>query len=121
MTNYDHFDNCDNFDKKLVENIKEKMLEDTIIFDLADLFKIIGDSTRIKILWALKDNELCVCELSNILNMSMSAISHQLKTLKNSNMVTSIRDGKSIFYSLCDKHVHDLIEIGLEHSEEVLR
>lgn len=88
------------------------------IEDLAELFKVFGDSTRIRILFALFESEFCVCDLAATLNMTQSAISHQLKILKQSKLVKSRREGKSIFYSLADDHVRTIIAQGSEHIEE---
>lgn len=88
------------------------------LYNLADLFKVFGDSTRIKILFVLFESELCVCDLSEKLNMTQSAVSHQLKVLKQNKLVKSRRDGKSIIYSLADEHVVSIISQGLEHIEE---
>lgn len=88
------------------------------LYDLAELFKIFGDSTRIKILFALCESPMCVCDLAESLNMTQSAISHQLKILKQSKLVKSRRDGKSIIYSVADDHVKSIIAIGMEHIEE---
>lgn len=83
--------------------------------DLADLFKVFGDSTRIRILFVLFEAEVCVCDLAETLNMNQSAISHQLKILKQAKLVTSRREGKSVFYSLADDHVRTIIGQGMEH------
>ncbi|MBP5415438.1 MAG: winged helix-turn-helix transcriptional regulator [Lachnospiraceae bacterium] len=88
------------------------------LYDLAELFKIFGDSTRIKILFVLCDSEMNVGELAETLNMTQSAISHQLKILKQSKLVKSRRDGKSIIYAIADEHVKSIIQIGMEHIEE---
>lgn len=88
------------------------------IEDLAELFKVFGDSTRIRILFVLFESEFCVCDLAATLNMTQSAISHQLKILKQSKLVKSRREGKSIFYSLADDHVRTIIAQGSEHIEE---
>lgn len=88
--------------------------EDTI-FDLSELFKIFSDPTRIKVLFAIKDQELCVCEISKILNMQHSAISHQLKILRHYKVVKSRREGRKMFYSLKDNHIFDILNIGLIH------
>ncbi len=88
------------------------------IEDLAELFKVFGDSTRIRILFVLFESEVCVCDLAATLNMTQSAISHQLKILKQSKLVKSRREGKSIFYSLADDHVRTIIAQGSEHIEE---
>lgn len=88
------------------------------LYDLAELFKVFGDSTRIRILFVLFEMEVCVCDLANELNMTQSAISHQLKILKQSKLVKSRREGKSIFYALADGHVRTIIAQGMEHIEE---
>lgn len=94
------------------------MTNETELYDLAELFKIFGDTTRIRILFALSEGEVCVGDLVDALNMTQSAISHQLKILKQSKLVKSRRDGKSMFYSLADEHVQTILEMGLEHIEE---
>lgn len=88
------------------------------LYDLAELFKVFGDSTRIRILFQLFDNEVSVGDLADALNMNQSAVSHQLKVLKQAKLVNARRDGKSIYYSLADEHVHTIIEMGIEHIEE---
>ncbi len=92
----------------------QKASEDTL-YDLAELFKYFGDSTRIRILYVLFDGELCVNDISEKLGMTQSAVSHQLKFLKTGKLVTSRRDGKSIYYSLADDHVRSIINLGIEH------
>lgn len=94
----------------IAENYTEEQL-----YDLAELFKVFGDSTRIRILFALFEKELCVCELADSLGMTQSAISHQLRILKQSKLVKSRREGKSMFYSLSDEHVRTIIAQGSEH------
>ena len=91
---------------------------DELLYDLADVFKIFGDSTRLKILFALFGGEMCVCDIAESLDMSQSAISHQLRVLKQSKLVKFRRDGKSILYSLDDAHVSTIIAQGLNHIEE---
>ena len=88
------------------------------LYDLAELFKVFGDSTRIKILYALFESELCVCDIAQLLGMTQSAISHQLRVLKQNHLVKYRRDGKTIFYSLADEHVRSIINQGMEHVEE---
>ena len=102
----------------LLKIVNEKMPEETELYDLAELFKMFGDSTRIRILFVLSEAEVCVCDLAEALNMTQSAISHQLKILKQSKLVKNRREGKSIFYSLADEHVKSILELGLEHIEE---
>ena len=97
---------------------QDKIPELEILFELADLFKVFGDSTRIRILFVLFEAEVCVCDLAEILHMTQSAVSHQLKILKQSKLVSARRDGKSVFYSLADDHVRSIIAQGREHIEE---
>lgn len=104
--------------ENLLRIVNEKMPDETALYDLAELFKIFGDSTRIRILFVLFEAEVCVCDLAKALNMTQSAISHQLKILKVNKLVKSRREGKSIFYSLADEHVRTIIAQGCEHIEE---
>lgn len=104
--------------EELLKIINETMPEETELYDLAELFKVFGDSTRIRILFVLFEAEVCVCDLAQALNMTQSAISHQLKILKQNKLVKSRREGKSIFYSLADEHVRTIIAMGREHIEE---
>ncbi len=103
---------------ELLRVVREKLPCEDELYDLAELFKVFGDSTRIRILFVLFEAEVCVCDLSSALNMTTSAISHQLKILKQSKLVKSRREGKSVFYSLADAHVRTMISQGLEHIEE---
>lgn len=111
---------CDTFEvhEHLLKIVQEKMPEETELYDLAELFKVFGDSTRIRILFVLFEAEVCVCDLAEALHMTQSAISHQLRILKQSKLVKSRREGKSIFYSLEDNHVRTIIDQGREHIEE---
>ena len=102
----------------LLKIVNETMPDETELYDLAELFKIFGDSTRIRILFVLFEAEVCVCDLASVLNMTQSAISHQLKILKQNKLVKSRREGKSVFYSLADDHVRTIIDQGQEHIEE---
>lgn len=95
--------------------VKHELPTDELLCDLADLFKIFGDTTRVKILYALLENELCVCAISELLNMTQSAISHQLRVLKDKNLVGNRREGKTIIYFLADDHVADIVARGFEH------
>lgn len=99
-------------------NILKNMPDDEYLYDLADLFRIFGDTTRIRILYSLFDDELCVGDISNVLGMSQSSVSHQLRILKDSKLVKFRREGKSIFYSLDDEHVRSILGLGMEHLEE---
>ena len=111
---------CDGFEvhEDLLKIVNETLPEETELYDLAELFKVFGDSTRIRILFVLFEAEVCVCDLAKVLNMTQSAISHQLRILKQNKLVTSRREGKSIFYSLADDHVRTIINQGRDHIEE---
>ncbi|MCD7708835.1 MAG: metalloregulator ArsR/SmtB family transcription factor [Clostridiales bacterium] len=104
--------------RDVVEKVNETMPDETELYDLAELFKVFGDSTRIRILFVLFEAEVCVCDLAETLHMTQSAISHQLRILKQSKLVKSRREGKSVFYSLADGHVRTIIAQGREHIEE---
>lgn len=104
---------------ELVKKVKEQMLSSELLMDLANLFKVLGDHTRVRILQALHTSELCVCDLVDALDMSQSAISHQLRVLRTSKIVKYRKEGKNVFYSLDDQHVYSLINIGLQHVQEV--
>lgn len=106
---------CEVIHSEVVEKVKNELESDEVIFYLADFYKIFGDTTRIKILCALDKSEMCVCDISSILNMTISAVSHQLKILRESNLVKTKREGKVVYYSLADEHVKEIIECGLEH------
>lgn len=99
----------------IVNSVRQKLPSDEALTDLADLFKLFGDTTRIKILYLLLENELCVCDIATLLGMTQSAISHQLKILKSNKLVKYRRVGKAVFYSLADDHVHSIIAQGSEH------
>jgi len=103
---------------KLIKNIKAGLPKDEVLQDLGDLFKVFGDTTRIKIMYALYEDEMCVCAISELLGMTQSAISHQLKTLKDAELVASRREGKTIYYRLSDDHVKSIIAQGYEHITE---
>lgn len=109
---------CDVIHTDTVEKVKTKMLSDEILIDISDFYKALSDSTRLKIINALNISEMCVCDISALLNMTKSAISHQLKNLKDLNLVKSRRQGKEVYYSLADKHVQIVFEITREHVEE---
>lgn len=102
----------------LLEKVNKEMPDEEELMDLAELFKVFGDTTRIRILFALSVAEVCVCDLAEALKMTQSAVSHQLKILKQSKLVRARREGKSIFYSLDDDHVRTIIALGQEHIEE---
>lgn len=102
----------------LLDEVHQVIPDDELLCDLADLFKIFGDSTRIKILYGLFESEMCVCAIAELLGMSQSAISHQLKVLKDNNLVGNRREGKTIYYYLADEHVRSMIGQGFEHLTE---
>jgi len=114
------FENCDyiHVHQDIINLVLTHMPEETQLYDLAELFKVFGDSTRIKILYVLFQSEMCVCDIAQLLNMSQSAISHQLRVLKQAELVKSRRDGKTMFYSLADSHVRTIIDQGFEHIGE---
>lgn len=101
-----------------IERIKANMPDDDTLIDVAELFKVFGDSTRIKIMSALSGGELCVCDISTAVGMTSSAVSHQLKILKNAELVKFRREGKTVFYSLADGHVNTILNQGFEHINE---
>lgn len=102
----------------IIDKVNSQMPDEDELYDLAELFKVFGDSTRIRILYVLFETEMCVCDLADTLNMTQSAISHQLKILKQNKLVKSRREGKSIFYSLSDDHVSSIIYQGYDHIRE---
>ena len=104
--------------RAVVDRITAIMPDDDQVIDLAELFKVFGDSTRIKILGALRGGELCVCDISTAVGMTVSAVSHQLRILKQARLVQYRREGKTVFYSLSDDHVRSIIGQGMEHIEE---
>jgi len=109
---------CDVIHDEIVAKVKENMPEEESLYDLAELFKVFGDSTRVRILWALDSSEMCVCDIAYLLNMTQSAISHQLRVLKQAELVKSRRDGKIVYYSLSDEHVRTIFDQGLSHINE---
>lgn len=109
---------CNVIHKDTVIKVKEKLPQDETLYDLAELFKVFGDSTRIKILCSLFESEMCVCDLSALLSISQSAISHQLRVLKSARLVKFRRDGKVIYYSLDDEHIKHIFDEGLKHITE---
>ena len=106
---------CNVVHKDIVDQVSNQMPDDEILYDVADLFKVFGDCTRIKILYALFESVMCVCDIADLLGMSQSAISHQLRVLKQSRLVKYRRDGKTVFYSLNDDHIKTIFNQGLEH------
>ena len=107
---------CDVVHQEIINQVE--ILDDTLTFDIADFFKIFGDSPRVKILWALEKHEMCVCDLAYLLQMTKSAISHQLRILRDHKLVKVRKDGKFVYYQLNDFHVKDILDKSLEHLEE---
>ena len=120
MTDSNGVERCDysHIHQEIVDKVERTMPEDEILYDLAELFKIFGDSTRIKILYVLFESEMCVCDIAKLLGMTQSAISHQLQVLKKSKLVKYRREGKTVFYSLADSHVRAILGQGMEHVTE---
>lgn len=106
-------------DKERVNKVLNNIIDDEKMFELAEVFKFFGDTTRMKIFCALKESELCVYDIAYITKSTQSAISHQLKLLKDSNLIKSRKEGKVVYYSLDDDHVEKILEKGLEHIEEI--
>ncbi len=111
----DEFCSCDIVHENLIEIVKQKMPLEEKLYDVAELFKVFGDTTRIKIISALLESELCVCDIAELLNMSQSAISHQLRVLRQARLVKPRKEGKVVFYALDDEHVKMIFDQGLEH------
>lgn len=109
---------CTIIHQEIIIQVKETMPEEETLYDLADFFKILGDSTRVKILYALSVSEMCVCDIAALLSMTQSAISHQLRVLKQSKLVKARREGKIVYYSLDDEHVEQIFGQGLIHINE---
>ena len=101
--------------EEILKKVREELPTDELLCDLADLFKLFGDTTRMKILFSLLESEMCVCAIAELLGMTQSAISHQLKTLKDANLVDNRREGKTIYYRLTDDHVRTVVAQGFEH------
>jgi len=103
---------------EILYSVSQEMPDPVALYELADLYKLIGDSTRISILWALSESEMCVCDLCALLKMKQPAVSHQLKNLKQARIVKNRRDGKVVYYSLKDEHIRKLLDIGMVHIKE---
>ncbi len=101
--------------EEIVEQVKGKMPDEDNLYDLAELFKVFGDTTRIKIIWALFESEMCVCDIAYLLGMTQSAISHQLRVLKTARLVRYRKSGKTVYYSLNDEHVQKIFDMGMQH------
>lgn len=108
---------CNVIHQDIVNKTLENMVDENLFNKLAEFFKILGDTTRTKILFALDQNEMCVCDIANVLNMSKSSISHQLGTLRRSGIVKCRKVGKEVYYMLDDDHIKQLFEVGIEHIE----
>lgn len=109
---------CTVIHEDVVNRVKPNMPPDERLYDLAELFKVFGDTTRVKILWALDESEMCVCDLAVLLNMTQSAVSHQLRVLKQARLVKFRKEGKNVFYSFDDDHVKSIFEQGMYHINE---
>ncbi len=110
---------CSVIHEDILADVRGKMPREESLYDLAELFKVFGDTTRIRILWALSEAELCVCDIAALLGMTQSAISHQLRGLKQARLVRSRKDGKSVYYALDDAHVRQIFQQGLDHIGEI--
>lgn len=112
------FCDCEVIHEEIVNSVGEKMLRKDVYIELGSLFKLFGDGTRLQIMHALEQNELCVCDIAALLGLTKSAVSHQLKALRLANLVKFRREGQTVYYSLADSHVKTIIDIGLEHLTE---
>ena len=117
MSNNEFMCDCNIIHEEVVKDTLNKMPRSELFDKIAEFFKIIGDPTRTKILFALDQNEMCVCDIANVLGMTKSSISHQLATLRKSGIVKCRREGKEIYYTLDDEHVKQVFEVGIEHIE----
>ena len=109
---------CEELHEEVINKKREEMPAENTLYDLSDFFKILGDSTRVSILFAIDGEPMCVCDIANLLGMTKSAVSHQLKVLRQSDLVTYRKSGKNVYYTLADDHVRDIIEKALEHIKE---
>jgi DNA-binding transcriptional ArsR family regulator len=120
MEEKNNIDSCCNIiHEDVVNNVKSSMPKEALLYDLAELFKVLGDGTRVKILCALFTAEMCVCDIAALLGMNQSAISHQLRVLKQARLIRNRKDGKVVYYSLDDDHVKGLFNQGLSHIKEM--
>lgn len=110
---------CTVLHEDVINEVKKKIPQDEMIYDLAEFFKVFADSTRMKIIYALMENELCVCDIANIVQTTQSAISHQLRLLKQAKLVKFRKEGKVVYYSLDDEHISQIVRKGREHIEEL--
>jgi len=111
----DEFCSCDVVHENVIEMVRKKMPQEEKLYDLAELFKVFGDTTRVKIISALFEAEMCVCDIAELLHMTQSAISHQLRVLRQARLVKHRKEGKVVFYSLDDEHIKTIFNQGLEH------
>ena len=120
MFDHNEAERCDEFctHGEIIGRVQPQMPREEQLYDLAELFKMFGDSTRIRILYVLFEAEMCVCDIAEVLKMTQSAISHQLRLLKQAKLVKNRREGKTVYYSLADDHVRSIIDQGMEHVEE---
>lgn len=109
---------CNIIHEDVVEKVRKQMPQDEKLYDLAELFKVLGDTTRVRILFALDKSEMCVCDISVLLNMTKSAVSHQLRSLKEARLVKYRKQGRNVYYSLDDGHVKSIFKQGMTHIEE---
>ena len=111
----DEFCSCELIHENIIESVRQKMPQEEKLYDLAELFKVFGDTTRVKIISALFEAEMCVCDIAELLSMTQSAISHQLRVLRQARLVKHRKEGKVVFYSLDDEHIKTIFNQGLEH------
>ena len=109
---------CEEVHEYIIDEVRQVMPQDEMLYDLAELFKVFGDTTRIKILYALFSKEMCVCDIADLLGMTHSAISHQLRVLKQARLVKFRKEGKVVYYSLDDSHISQIFDCGLSHIQE---
>lgn len=109
---------CEHVHSDVVEYVENVLPDEDVLYEIAELFKVFGDSTRTRIISALFEKELCVCDIADLLHMTKSAVSHQLRTLRQTKIVKSRRSGKEIYYSLDDEHIKKIYQMALEHLKE---
>jgi len=112
---------CEEVHEYIIDEVRQVMPQDEMLYDLAELFKVFGDTTRIKILYALFSKEMCVCDIADLLGMTHSAISHQLRVLKQARLVKFRKEGKVVYYSLDDSHISQIFDCGLSHMQETYK
>jgi ArsR family transcriptional regulator, lead/cadmium/zinc/bismuth-responsive transcriptional repressor len=121
MNNYSYMnDICDVacINREAVDSVRSRMLSGQVVTDTTEIYKVLGDQTRVRLLYALAQRELCVCDLSAVLGMTQSAISHQLRVLRGARLVKFRKEGKVVYYALADAHVVQFIDIGVDHARE---